>query len=641
MRNCSPAAFAPRRRSAGMATIGLILTVGFVLIVTGVALLQLCVYNRRLATRDETRAQTFNLAEAGVQRLELDAWVQFRDTKKFNWHDTNYAGASALLPRGLTAANLPADTAYTPAVARRFAAAVVGYAVTDSYTRDLVVRSVGWLDLNGSGGAAPDGGEPASAVVQRVRLKLDRSGVFDYVYFVNNYGWMTGFTSSTLWVNGDMRANGDFNIDGGVVNGQIIASYNANLKNGAGAWGAAGVASVSNTSNFTNADYTSKLGTDAYMKQARQAYSASAHGATTSDQFKKWKEVLYNQVADPSVKQLNRQHFGSEISDVNSTRQLTNQATILPKINTKTVTMPDLSDITRYRDVSSTWTDTKAIYLDGTANPNAGQPPYIEVWDANQNKYKRLTGQSGDPIGVISGSAALLGDDAHPIKIHGPVTIMGDVAIKGTVEGQGTLYTGRNVHVIGDVVYKDPPSFTGSDPDVIDKANEKRTVLALCARGSVMMGNVQNFSTNPLQYMKPPFTKDRRDDSTGQTIAAFDATANDTGYTMQGGGTPKKYQSLFGNTWINSNSSAINRIDAVLYTNNCVGGLVGGTNGFTVNGALICKDEAMVANLNGKRMTLNYDTRIKERSIDQKPLIDIDLPRTPNLYGTGWTEVNP
>src|SRR6185312_13962045 len=107
------------------------------------------------------------------------------------------------------------------------------------------------------GGNAPSVSEPSAVLEQDVYLDLSQAHVFDYTYFVNNYGWMTGFNHDSLWVNGDMRANGDFNVTGGTINGQIIGSANPLIQNiNTGVWGADGVASVTGDSvTLANAVY--------------------------------------------------------------------------------------------------------------------------------------------------------------------------------------------------------------------------------------------------------------------------------------------------------------------------------------------------------------------------------------------------
>lgn len=175
------------------------------LLLLGTTLANLSTNGARQARRDETRAAVFHLSEAGLQRLLLELWVPFRNDERFDWHDERLLGASAASPRAR-------QTFHVNTAARtRFSAFVTGYATVNNYTRDFVLRSTGWIDLNNGGGDRPDAGEPRATQELKIRLTLKQARVFDYAYFANNYGWMTGFNASSLHVNGDVRANGDFN----------------------------------------------------------------------------------------------------------------------------------------------------------------------------------------------------------------------------------------------------------------------------------------------------------------------------------------------------------------------------------------------------------------------------------------------
>ena len=271
------------------------------------------------------------------------------------------------------------------------------------------------------------------------------------------------------------------------------------------------------------------------------------------------------------------------------------------------------------------YVDTKQTYQDGTANPYYGQGAYLDVWNSSTSSYERLTTN-----GVVTGNAKVIGDSSHPIKIHGPVTITQDAVVKGYVQGQGTVYTGRNVHIVGSINYKEPPDFRGTDPQAIDNANEKKTLLGLAARASIIMGDTSQFGDNPLNYMTPPFTHARYDDN-GNYVPAYDARQVDS-YGA------KKYQSVLGDSYVHSVSANVGQVDAVLYTNFLGGGNIGtGGGGVTFNGSIISRDEAMV--LFSLPFRMNYDNRIKERSLDGKPLVDIDLPRTPGVSQVSWQEV--
>lgn len=82
----------------------------------------------------------------------------------------------------------------------------------DEWTRDVGVRVDAWV---------PSKDHP-QAIHRRIeavaRAQIGRSEVFDYVYFINNWGWYYG---NTIIANGNVRANGQF--DGGGYGAYINA----------------------------------------------------------------------------------------------------------------------------------------------------------------------------------------------------------------------------------------------------------------------------------------------------------------------------------------------------------------------------------------------------------------------------------
>jgi len=547
------------------------------------------------AQREENKVVTLNLAEAGIQDVNDKIWANFKVTQNFTAID------AAVLPFCGSNQELASGQRYLAYVSER--------KTLESYTRDLTIISVGWLDRNNNGRL--DDGEPRRVIRAVYRYSQSRGGVFDYAYFVNNYGWMNGFGASDLIVNGDMRANGNFDFSGGTptINGSVYAAANDRLIPPA-----TGTVNIS-PNQWSNSYYSSNA-----PSTARQAYDVTKHGVKGSSTYEQWRDLIYDQDAQVVGDRVS----GAVVGDKSGTK--TYSGTVLDPQPMSCLPMPDLSDLSRYTSLSNNYVDTKQTYGDGTANPYYSQGAYLEVWNPTTSSYQRITTN-----GVVTGSASLIGTDDHPIKVHGPVTVTQDVVITGTVQGQGTLYTGRNVHIVGSVKYKDPPDFRGSDPQAIDNANEKKTLLGLAARGSIIMGDTSEFGGYPLNYMTPPFTHARYDDN-GNLIPAYDAQQIDS-YGV------KKYQSVLGDAYIHSVSSGIDQIDAVLYTNFIGGGNIGtGGGGVTFNGSIISKDEAMV--LHSLPFKMNYDSRIKERSLDGKPLIDIDLPRSPSVARLTWQEIS-
>lgn len=142
------------------------------------------------------------------------------------------------------------------------------------------------------------------------------------------------------------------------------------------------------------------------------------------------------------------------------------------------------------------------------------------------------------------------------------------------------------------------------------------------------MANTTQFTQScPLQYMAPPFTKGCYDDS-GNSIPPFDAKQIDSSGKM-------RYQTVLGDTTMNSVPEGMNQIDAVLYTNFLGGGNVGtGGGGVLFNGSIISRDEAMI--VFSLPMRMNDDLSVRDRSVNQCTFIDLQLPRSPvMLRSTG------
>lgn len=588
-----------RRRERGVALITSIGVLSLVAVGT-TAYISSATQSTRIARTNMLDARLTATCEAGVQNVVLNLWKPFKVSQKFTDLDTALTGASLNSPRATTTA--------TVANSDKFSCAVVSYTQPDTYSRVVVFRAVAWQDTNDNG--LLDGVEPRKTVDVAQIFSLGRSQVFDYTYFVNNYGWMTGFGPNDLQVNGDMRANGDFDFSGGTptINGSVYATANNKLSPPA-----AGRVNIT-PSQSTNAAYAA-----ANDPRRRQAYDATRHGAQGTTQYENWRDFLY----DKNGSWVNGRTAGAVVGDVNGFR--TYGGTMLDPTPTREIVMPDLSDLTTYQTLSTNYIDTRATFDNGVTNPDYGQGAYVKVWNSSTNQYDRI-----DTNGNYNGSAALIGTADHPIQIHGPVTFTQDVVIKGTVQGQGTIYAGRNVHVVGSIRYKNPPDFRGTDPTTIDNNNSAKDILALAARRSVMMGNVSQFSNPyPLAYMSPPFTKGRYDEY-GNWIPPFNAMeVDETGR--------KRYQSTFSDSYINSISESVNTLDTILYTSFCGGGRLGtGGGGVQFNGSIISKDEAMV--IYSLPMVMNYDHRIRERKLTNRPLIDLQLPRTPVLVRSTWQD---
>lgn len=624
---------APRRKKKKGSALVTTLVVMTLLAVASASYLDSSTQTIRLATRGYRSTQTTHLCEAGLQAVQRAIWRPFRQSQKFTDMKNACNGASANNVKIVQNGSLPGVGRYT--------SGVISFNQVNNYMAVVKIRSIGFIDKDNDG--VLDNGEPFRQVDSVSRFELVRSQVFDYTYFINNYGWMDGFGVNDLIVNGDMRANGNFDFLNGspTVNGTIIAAANDKLD--------PKVPGFINTppvkwSDSTYSSNWNNSGTPS-RERWRQPYNVSIHGAAGTAQFNTWRDQVFKSVGSwVNGHTINGNEFvppgafGSVMSDsrgMNSWVRTgvgdTASKTLIDTKPSKEVVMPDLSDLNQYKQLSADFGAfpaqyQKQKYSDGSSNPDYGSPAYLEVWNTSQNKYVRLTNTNGQ----ISGSAVLVGTVDKPIKIYGPVTVDQDVVIKGYTQGQGTLYAGRNVHIVGSTRYKNPPSWLGNDPVQIDRVNEKKDLLGLAARGSVIMGDPTTFGNPwPLYYMMPPFTKGRYDDN-GTYIPAFNAMDVD-------GTGRRKYQSVVADATIHSMAEGVNQIDAVVYTNYVGGGNVGtGGSGVTFNGTIVSKDESIVTWSLPIRM--NYDTRIRERGPDEPPLIDLQLPRQPTLMRSTWQD---
>ncbi len=605
---------APRIRKGGKkrgSALVSMMSIMFLLAVGTGAYVQNTTQVLRVARRQELDMQTTHLCEAGVQSVLLSLWRPFKVSQSFVGMDASCTGASTNGPMATAASSITG--------AGSFSAGVISYTTPagDAYTRTVTIRCVGWIDLNNNG--VLDATEPQKVIDVIATYQLARSQVFDYTYFINNYGWMDGFGVNDLVVNGDMRANGNFNFTNGspTVNGSVYACANDKLNPPA-----AGLINADPV-KMSNANYLTAAALDSRM---RQGYNSAMQGAKGSGQYEQWRDYVFE--SNASI--VNNRTDGAVAGDSTglkswnlTTANGTLTTSMLDSNPTKEVVMPDLSDLTHYTAISQNYIDQKATYLDGTTNPNYGLGASVQVW--NGSAYTTISTN-----GVVTGSAAVIGTVDHPVLIHGPVTFTQDALVKGYFSGQGTVYTGRNVHIVGSIIYKNAPNFIGANQTTIDQNNEKKDLVAFAARGSVIMGDTSTFTQSyPLQYMEPPFTHSRLDDY-GNTIAAFDATQVDgTGF--------KKYQSVMGDTYLHSISSSVNQMDAVLYTNFVGGGDIGtGGGGVVFNGTIISKDEAMV--IFSLPMKMNYDSRIREKTLSSQPLIDLQLPRSPVMLRSAWQD---
>ena len=470
-------------------------------------------------------------------------------------------------------------------------------------------------------------GIPVSVtIVERVAFGVDRSKVFDYAYFVNNYGWFEG---STITANGGVRANGDMSLSQSPkVNGDVYAAVNTDL-------GVPG-------------DITNGTGT----MDNKSTYRSSQYGTTDR--------------ARPLQK--SPDDGGYDAPEQVAPRDLTNR---LHANLAEGIDMPWISGLNEYieygKELKSSLSQGGTYYIN---NATPGDPNY---------GYYQGTGPSGDATLPDNHALVLEGTRANPIRINGPVVVSNDVVIKGYVTGQGTIYSSRNIHIVGNIQYVNSPNWANKEA-AAGNGNSTKDLLCLAAKGNIVMGDCTSSSwlDNTLKkvltqqpYVQPYYCAQADDGSWIDGDIGY-PKAGDAhypkfagNYTAADGGNKVVQEAVYRQEWngrrwqnvldhydyksatgrryydsvvapneISSRASTITQIDAVLYNNHGIFGKLGQC---TINGSLVCRNEGMI--FSGK-LYLNWDYRLYSGSPENVMNQLVGMP-----LGTGkpivqfWQEV--
>lgn len=264
-------------------------------------------------------------------------------------------------------------------------------------------------------------------------------------------------------------------------------------------------------------------------------------------------------------------------------------------------------------------------------------------------------GPSGIRGAADQGCLYLRGTREDPIVIDGPVVVEGDLILEGYFTGKGTLYAGRNIHVINSVIALDPPRW--KHPDSARQFREKtlpdnlgKDFLGLVARGSVVLGDPALLNRSFRQYLKPPFTSAYAVSATDADIGYVSYQRDgksffDGDYTARSGSrcaseNPAQpvarafYEPSVSALRLASYNPAprVGHLDAFIYNNHLTTGYLGSNS--MINGGIICRDEALMP---AGRMYMNWDPRVAMDS-DFTPFLPMELGPAETI---SWREVAP
>jgi hypothetical protein len=197
----------------------------------GIAMLGSSMMSLKTADVDADDAELFYIAEAGLERMVGDVTCSLVGQPDLDHIFDNYVMLH--LTHGRSRG--PDGTAGTSDdVGRNYVDVEHG---RGSFTIDILTfpstieqaREQEFVDMNIRSTATLDGRSKTLSAV--VRLKLIPSRVFDNAYFMNNFGWMSGWSCGSLYFHGNMRANGDLKLYNSCVRGRGTPFYESVMGN--------------------------------------------------------------------------------------------------------------------------------------------------------------------------------------------------------------------------------------------------------------------------------------------------------------------------------------------------------------------------------------------------------------------------
>ncbi len=421
-------------------------------------------------------------------------------------------------------------------------------------------------------------GDAERSVTEVVQYGLAQSRVFDYAYFINNFGWFWG---TPIYANGDVRANGNFSLRSGpTINGDVYAGVNPAL-------GAPG--NVEGSWLFqTLLQY--------YGGAPRRGRPGNPPHAGYSEDWA---------MGYPGVS------VAHALQDI--------------------LEMPYLGDLREYEYL--------AQYDNGTIS-QGGHVIISNVYRGLGPDNTPGTGDDGTIM--LSGTRAnpLILDG--PVVVQGDVIIKGYVSGQGTIYAGRNVHVADDIYYLDPPRWEKPDADPGrtaelnATRDFLGLAAKGNVII-----GNYTVQNWRDNVTYYLQpsTFTKPYDTDASDASIGYDSDRNpnngyrfngDYTALDGGAKLGNAGNTvtnrRYYESSVSHTNFNQfaggNNSTVSNIDAVVYNNHAITGYT--PQGLTINGALVGRDEGIVF---GGNIRMNWDIRLGSESAEAIPT-DFYLPRT-------------
>ncbi len=294
-------------------------------------------------------------------------------------------------------------------------------------------RELEFVDMNIRSTAELDGKTKTLSSI--VRLKLIPSRVFDNAYFMNNFGWMSGWACGSLYFHGNLRANGDVRLYGSCVRGRGTPYYEKVV-----------------TDDLINRIHNGGIIAGRQIIQAQNCQNEFGVAAN---------QLQYQDIVPmPNLSDLNL--YVRAAREWNGGTPGPDDVWGTPDDTGGSLLQVWDAKLNRYRTYR------------GCIGCNLGPDA---TWNTADDRYGRdgvvNTDDDESPFMILDGSV-------QPIIINGPVVVgspgvdglwnttdewdagglrpmTGAIVIRGRVSGQGSLYTPGNIYIAGEIRYFNPP----------------------------------------------------------------------------------------------------------------------------------------------------------------------------------------
>jgi hypothetical protein len=410
----------------------LLVALGIMIMISliGIAAITTTSIDMDISGSEKRSTQSLYLAEAGLERTVYEyIWPSFNDenicpmTNLFGW-----------------IGSLAGDTIYQEVEVSgqgRYTVMVTSVSDPGAVSPYIECREI-TIESHG----ISSGGSENTTVVGVLRFGIYPSGVYDYSYFMNHFGWWAGFPSGRAVSNGNMRANGHFDLLSAYLTGNGNPRYNP-----------IDGEAIDNGGIYAGG-YVMGSG---YQGMAQYAENRHSYAGVNQGEL------------DPAYVEMPNLNDAGDVDNDGNVQELNPYYLMLAK---------------------------------GELGISAGRAGQDTNGDGIlQDAEVIIDGCYGDDAGE-TGSVVLVGTSSNPIIVDGPVVVTDNLVVKGDITGQGACYVGRNTYLAGTVTYVDPPSerptfnYGLETPEEYKarlntwlEANEDKDIISFQTRESVVIGN--------------------------------------------------------------------------------------------------------------------------------------------------------